>query len=334
VVRRRFRFGLDVGDNIGRHEFVEIVRRAEASGFDVVTGSDHVGSRLAAVLPMLTVAAEVSPSIRVSPMVLANDFRHPVVLAKDTATMDILSGGRFELGIGTGWIRDQYEASGVTYESARIRVDRFEEAIAVIKGCWSGEPFSFDGHHYRVSEVTCPRPIQQPHPPILIAGSGPRMLRIAGREADIVSISPGTPGSSTFEKFGSDLASSGDRLAAQVDWIRQGAGPRFDEIELSVSAHHVDVTDDMDQKTQAFAIQNQTPLDTVIQSPHVLIGAGSAIVEMPQYLLHHLRRCRHRRRRTHRRPTLRPVDPAHDRQYVRSSGGRICAVMCGCLAPS
>lgn len=280
MVGHRFRFGLDVGDNVGRDEFVAVVGRAEASGFAVVTGPDHVGSRLAAVLPMLTVAAEVSPSIRVSPMVLANDFRHPVVLAKDAATMDILSEGRFELGIGTGWIRHQYEAAGVTYESARIRVDRFEEAIAVIKGCWSGEPFSFAGSHYQVNKVTCPRPIQQPHPPILIAGSGPRMLKIAGREADIVSISPGTPGSSTFEKFGSDLATSGDRLTAQVDWIRQGAGPRFDEIELSVFAHHVDVTNDMDQKTQEFAAQTQTTLDAVIQSPHVLIGSTSAVVEM------------------------------------------------------
>lgn len=280
MTRHRFRFGLDVGDSVGRDEFVGLVRRAEASGFAVVTGPDHVGSRLAAVLPMLTVAAEVSSSIRVSPMVLANDFRHPVVLAKDTATMDILSEGRFELGIGTGWIRHQYEAAGVTYESARIRVDRFEEAITVIKGCWSGEPFSFAGNHYQVNEVACPRPVQRPHPPILIAGSGPRMLKIAGREADIVSISAGTPGSSTFEKFGSDMATSGDRLTAQVDWIRQGAGPRFDEIELSVFAHHVDVTDDMIPKTQEFADQTRTTLDAVIHSPHVLIGSTSALVEM------------------------------------------------------
>lgn len=228
---------------------------------------------------MLMAAAEVSPSIRVSPMVLANDFRHPVVLAKDAATIDILSEGRFELGIGTGWIKHQYEAAGVTYESARTRVDRFEEAIAVIKGCWSGEPFSFTGDHYQVKGVTCPRPIQQPRPPILIAGAGPRMLKIAGREADIVSIAPLTPGSSTFERFGSDLATSGDRVAAQVDWIRQEARPRFDDIELSVFAHHVTVTDDADQNVQEFAAQTQTTPDEVAQSPHVLIGSTPALVE-------------------------------------------------------
>lgn len=279
MVGHRFRFGLDVGDNIGREEFIAVVQRAEASGFSVVTGPDHVGSRLAAVLPMLSVAAEIAPSIRVSPMVLANDYRHPVVLAKDTATMDILSEGRFELGIGTGWIKHQYDEAGINYDPARIRVDRLEEAITVIKGCWSGEPFSFSGDHYRVSNVTCPHPIQRPHPPILIAGAGPRMLRIAGREADIASISPATPGISTFENVGSDLATAGDRITAQVDWIRQGAGLRFDKIELSVFAHHVDVTDHVEERVQEFAKQTQTTPDSVRQSPHVLIGPASAAVE-------------------------------------------------------
>lgn len=278
-MERTFRFGLDIGENVRREDFVRWVRRAEESGFSVVTGPDHVGSRLAAVLPMLTVAAEISSDIRICPMVLANDFRHPVVLAKDTATMDILSEGRFELGIGTGWIKSQYDAAGVSYESPRKRVDRFEEAISVIKGCWSGEPFSFNGNHYQVTEATCPRPIQQPHPPILIAGAGPRMLEIAGREADVVSIAPSTPGSSTFERFGYDLATSADRLTAQVEWIRQGAGPRFNNIELSVVAHHVDVTDEIDRSAHEFATSTQTSPDEVLQSPHVLIGPTPAIIE-------------------------------------------------------
>lgn len=276
---RTFRFGLDVGDNFGRDEFVRLVQRADASGFSVVTGPDHVGSRLAAVLPMLAVAAEVSSRLRISPMVLANDFRHPVVLAKDTATMDILSEGRFELAIGTGWIRDQYEAAGVQYDPPGIRVDRFEEAISVIKGCWSGEPFSFEGDHYHVTDVTCPRPTQRPHPPILVAGGGPRMLKIAGREADIVSITPLTPGSSTFDTAGHDLASSGDRIARQIDWIRQGAGPRFDSVELSVFAHHVDATEDVSRAREELAAQTGTTPERTADSPHVLIGPPSAMVE-------------------------------------------------------
>ena len=274
-----FRFALDIGDNTSRDVFVNLVRRAEASGFSVVAGPDHIGSRLAAVLPMLAVAAEVSPTIRISPMVLANDFRHPVVLAKDTATMDILSSGRFELGIGTGWIEHQYAAAGISYDPARTRVDRFEEAIHIIKGCWSGEPFTYDGAQYQVEDVTCPRPFQQPHPPILIAGAGPRMLNIAGREADIVSVAPLTHGSSTFERFGSDLATSGDRIAAQIEWIRQGAGPRFDDIELSVFAHHVAMTNTPQVAIEEFAAETGSTLDEVEQSPHVLIGPPEAIVE-------------------------------------------------------
>jgi len=280
VALRGFRFGLDVGDNFGRDEFIGLVRRADSSGFSVVTGPDHVGSRLAAVLPMLTVAAEVSSRIRISPMVLANDFRHPAVLAKDTATMDVLSEGRFELAIGTGWIKPQYYAAGVRYDPPGIRVDRFEEAISVIKGCWSGEPFSFEGDHYQVTEITCPRPFQRPHPPILIAGGGPRMLKIAGREADIVSIAPLTPGSSTFDRFGHDLANSGSRVAGQIDWIRQGAGPRFDSIELSVIAHRVTVTENVEQAREELAAQTRTTPGEVANSPHVLIGPTPAIVEM------------------------------------------------------
>ncbi len=276
---RGFRFGLDVGDNFARDEFVSLVRRADSSGFSVVTGSDHVGSRLAAVLPMLSVAAEVSSRLRISPMVLANDFRHPVVLAKDAATMDILSEGRFELAIGTGWIKPQYDAAGVRYDPPGVRVARFEEAISVIKGCWSGEPFSFEGDHYHVTEITCPRPFQRPHPPILIAGGGRRMLKIAGREADIVSIAPLTPGSSAFDNFSRDLANSGGRVADQIDWIRQGAGRRFDNIELSIIAHHVTVTEHADQAREELAAQTGTTPDEIANSPHVLIGSISAIVE-------------------------------------------------------
>jgi probable F420-dependent oxidoreductase len=279
VALRGFRFGLDVGDNFARDEFVSLVRRADSSGFSVVTGPDHVGSRLAAVLPMLSVAAEVSSRLRISPMVLANDFRHPVVLAKDTATMDILSEGRFELAIGTGWIRPQYDAAGVRYDPPGVRVARFEEAISVIKGCWSGEPFSFEGDHYHVTEITCPRPFQRPRPPILIAGGGPRMLKIAGREADIVSITPLTPGSSEFDNFGRDLANSGGRVAGQIDCIRQGAGRRFDNIELSVIAHHVAVTENAEQAREEFAARTGITPDEIVNSPHVLIGSISAIVE-------------------------------------------------------
>jgi len=227
---------------------------------------------------MLAVAAEIS-SLRISPMVMANDYRHPVLLAKDAATIDVLSDGRFELGIGTGWIEEQYNAAGIRYDPPRTRVDRFEEAIAVIKGCWSGQPFSFNGEHYQLDQVTCPRPIQRPHPPLLIAGAGRRMLRLAGQAADIVGIAPLTKGMAGFDEFGAAIATSGDRINAQLEWISQTAGERFDEIELSVMAHHVEVTADIDEAVARFAAETRTTQEQVRDSPHLLIGLVESLVE-------------------------------------------------------
>ncbi len=274
---RPFRFGLSVGGTSGRDDFVATVKSAEASGFDVITSADHIGRRLA-VLPMLAVAAEIS-SLRISPMVMANDYRHPVLLAKDAATIDVLSDGRFELGIGTGWIEEQYNAAGIRYDPPRTRVDRFEEAIAVIKGCWSGQPFSFNGEHYQLDQVTCPRPIQRPHPPLLIAGAGRRMLRLAGQKADTVGIAPLTKGMAGFDEFGTAVATSGDRIDAQLEWISETAGERFDEIELSVMAHHVEVTADIDEAVARLAAETHTTQPQVRGSPHLLIGPVEGLVE-------------------------------------------------------
>ncbi len=276
-----FRFSLGIGGANNVEDLTITVKKAEAAGFDVVSGADHIGSYLA-VLPKLAAAAAIS-SLRVSTMVIANDYRHPVILAKDTATIDVLSEGRFELGIGTGWIEEQYAAAGLPYDDPKVRVDRFEEAIEVIKGCWSGQPFTFTGDHYQVTDVTCPQPVQRPHLPILIGGAGRRMLTIAGREADIVSIGPLRPGASGFNEFAPGMASSGDRIQAQLDWIYQGAGARYDEIELSVMAHHLVVTDDVASVANQLAKAGGTTADQVLESPHVLVGPTDAIVETLQY---------------------------------------------------
>lgn len=262
----------------GRDDFLATVRRAEAYGFEVISSADHIGDRLA-VLPMLMSAAEKS-ELRISPMVMANDYRHPVILAREAATIDVLSDGRFELGIGTGWIEEQYVAAGFRFDPPGVRVSRFEEAITVIKGCWSGQPFTFAGEHYQVDEVTCPRPIQRPHPPLLIAGTGPRMLRLAGQEADIVSIAPMTRDMVDFDRFGSAVATSGSRIAKQLEWIRQGAGSRFDDLELSVMAHHVEVAADADEIAERLAAETDSTPEQVLTSPHTLIGPQEHIAQM------------------------------------------------------
>ncbi|MFN2486321.1 MAG: TIGR03621 family F420-dependent LLM class oxidoreductase [Acidimicrobiia bacterium] len=230
------------------------------------------------VLPLLSVAAEVS-SLRVSPMVLANDYRHPVAVARDAATLDILSEGRFELGIGTGWIEQQYDSAGLTYNDPKTRVARFKEAIAVIKGCWGGEPFTFSGDHYHLDSVTSPTPYQRPHPPLLIAGSGRSMLTFAGTAVDIIGISPLRPVASSFDHFGPSLATSGQRIGQQLEWIKEGAGARFDEIELSVMAHHLEITDDPEGRATDLAAAWGSTVADVLGSPHVFLGSVGRSIE-------------------------------------------------------
>jgi probable F420-dependent oxidoreductase len=212
-------------------------------------------------------------------MVIANDYRHPVTLAREAATIDVLSDGRFELGIGTGWIKPQYDSIGLAYDDPKTRVDRFEEAIDVIKGCWSGQPFTYTGGHYQLEDATCPTPTQKPRPPILIAGAGPRMLRLAGREADIVGISPLGRKASGFEHFAPAMATSGDRIEDQIGWIRQGAGTRFEEIELSVFAHHLEITDDVTRTASDLAEEWGATQAQVLSSPHTFLGSWDRITE-------------------------------------------------------
>jgi probable F420-dependent oxidoreductase len=275
-----FRFGISFGGVPSRTELVTAIHRADAAGFDVVCTADHISSRLS-VMPLLSLATEES-TMRVSPMVIANDYRHPVVVARDGASLDILSEGRFELGIGTGWIKEQYDSVGLAYDLPSVRVDRFEEALQVILGCWSGEPFTFTGTHYQVEGVTCPRPVQQPRPPVLIAGSGRRMLTLAGRVADMVGISAVGGANTGLADFGGALGGSGSRIEEQLDWVKTGAGQRFDDVVISVYAHHLRVGDDIEGAADELAATWGTTPEQVLASPHVLLGATGGIIELIQ----------------------------------------------------
>ena len=150
---------------------------------------DHFGDQLAPV-PALAAVAAATTTLRMGSLVFGNDYRHPLVLAKEAATLDVLSEGRFELSLGAGWMRTDYDESGITYDPPRVRVDRFEEAITILNSLLRSDgPFSFDGEHYQVHEHTLlPWPVQQPGPPLIIGGGGKRILSFAARNADIVSI--------------------------------------------------------------------------------------------------------------------------------------------------
>lgn len=274
---KKFRFGISFPTPIGHRELKDKLRQAQDHGFDVVCSADHLTDRYA-VFPFLATVAEMT-SLRVSPMVIANDYRHPAVTARDAATIDAMSEGRFELGIGTGWIEDQYTAAGLRYDTPGVRVERLQESITIIKALWTGEPATFNGVHYNITDLLSPKPVQDPHPPILIAGAGRKMMKLAGREADIVGISPLSPSLANFSEFGRAMSTSGGRISAQLGWIEEGAGDRFPEIEMSVTINHLRITDDPDSEyTRLAAEWNSMPAD-VASSVHVLVGDQQGIVD-------------------------------------------------------
>jgi probable F420-dependent oxidoreductase len=240
---RKFRFGVQCSSASSAAEWRDRARKMEDLGYSTLFAPDHfIGTPLAPMVA-IAMAAEATTTLRVGHLVLGNDYKHPAVVAKEAATIDLLSDGRMELGIGAGWMTVDYAALGIPYDRAGVRIARLEEALAVIKGCFTGEPFDFTGDHYTIKGYTAePTPVQQPHPPIVIGGGAPKVLRLAGREADIVGINPNLrKGEVTADAVESSLA---EATKQKVEWVREGAGDRFDDLELQIRYFVGAVTDD------------------------------------------------------------------------------------------
>ncbi|MBV8162248.1 MAG: TIGR03621 family F420-dependent LLM class oxidoreductase [Acidimicrobiia bacterium] len=275
-----FRFGAQVADARSGAAWGDVARKVEDGGYSTLFMPDHFDDQ-AAPLPALTWAAAATSELRVGSLVLDNDYRHPVVLAKEAATLDLLSDGRLELGIGAGWLHTDYQMSGIPFEPAGARIERLQEGVAVIKGLMSGEPFSYEGAHYTISEMTgTPKPAQQPHPPILIGAGATRMLSFAAREADIISVnfdlSPGA--------VNADVVSTGtaELTSAKIDLIREVAGDRFDQIELSVTVFFAAIHENREQLAEAVAGSFGQPPEMVLESPHFCAGTEEQIAEQLQ----------------------------------------------------
>ena len=227
----------------------------------------------------MTAAACATETLRVGCLVFANDYRHPLVLAKELATLDRLSGGRVEIGLGAGWMGSDYDQAGLSFDAPRDRVSRLEEAIRVIKGFSGGGPVDFSGDHYTIAaHEMYPEFVQRPRPPILIVAGGPRMTRFAAAEADIIAINPATKSNEAWAEQNIADASA-EAVDRKIRLIRDGAGDRYDEIELQIVVPFVIITDDREGTAQAIA--NSLPSDdpsldvnveTVLSSPYVLIG--------------------------------------------------------------
>jgi len=271
VKTRGFRFGVNCATTSGR-EWLETARRAEGLGYATFIAQDHFGNQLAP-LTSLVAAGTVTSRLRLATIVLDNDFRHPAAVAKEAATVDLLTNGRLELGLGAGWLQSDYDKTGLPFARPAERLARLAEAIHICKAFFSEEKsVTFAGTYYRLNQLEAvPRPVQQPRPPIMIGGRQRRMLALAGREADIVSISlldrrgPGLPEPPTFEQ--------------KLAWVREAAGPRFDDLELHVNAAVVAVGDNRRATVEEAATRTgRTPAE-VLASPGTLAGSVEAIVE-------------------------------------------------------
>lgn len=276
---RKFRFAVQTSRGRSREEWQEKARKIEDLGFSSLLIPDHFDDQLAP-MPAMMAAADATTTLRVGGLVLDNDYKHPLVQAKEAATLDLLSGGRYELGLGAGWMETDYVASGIPYDPPGVRISRFVEGLKIIKGLLGDDPVDFAGKYYTIKNHNgTPKPVQKPVP-ILIGGGGKRVLSIAAREADIISVNYNlAPGAVNAE-----VMSTGDEASTRekLGWIRDAAGSRFDEIELSVTVFVAMVTDDRTTMLERMAGGMKTTPDAILKSPHNAIGSVDQIVEALQ----------------------------------------------------
>jgi probable F420-dependent oxidoreductase len=224
-------------------QWVEAARKVEDAGYATMLVPDHyVGYDQASPLVGAAFAAAATSTLRVGTAVLSNDFKHPAVVAKEAATLDALSDGRFELGMGAGWLRDDYDRLGLPWRPAKERISRLDEALTIIKSAWSGEAFTFEGTHYTIRDYLAnPAPVQQPGVPIMVGGGGRRILQLAGRHADIVGINPSLPSGGVGRQLADDAGA--EQIDEKLGWVKEGAGSRFDHVELQMRYYFSEVTD-------------------------------------------------------------------------------------------
>lgn len=275
-----FRFGVNLRQTQSRSDWAEKARKVEALGYDSFNVPDHL-TDLIAPLPALVAAAEATKTLKVGTNVLNNDLRHPVLVAREAAAVDLLTDGRFQLGLGAGSIRSEYEQVGLAFDRGAVRVERLTEAVTIIKRLLKGERVTFAGRHYRVTDHTiAPLPVQKPHPPILIGGNGPRLLALGALEADIVGLS-----GLTFRAGGALPADlSGWRVPAvdeRIQLIRKIAGEdRFARLELNALVQRVVVTDNRRKAADELTSRwGELSADEILKSPYVLIGTVDEMVE-------------------------------------------------------
>lgn len=274
-----FRFGLQLTAPAPGMSWADTARKLEDTGWSSLVMPDHFEDQLA-VGPALAVAAEATSTLRLGALVFGNDYRHPVVLAKEMATLDVLSDGRMEFGLGAGWMRTDYDKAGMVYDRPGVRIDRMLESLEIIRGLFGDGPVDFAGEHYTISGLNgLPKPVQSP-PPVLIGGGGKRVLSIAGREADIVGVTAnlraGEVGPDALED------TTVERFDEKLGWVRAAAGDRFDDIELQVLVMSTQVTDDRTTALEGTGAVFGLSPEATAAMPMLLIGSAGEIAETLQ----------------------------------------------------
>ncbi|MFD0492838.1 MULTISPECIES: TIGR03621 family F420-dependent LLM class oxidoreductase [Streptomyces violaceusniger group] len=257
--------------------WADSARELESLGYSTLFVPDHLDEGYGPITAM-AMAAAATTTLRVAPAVLAADFRHPAVLARELASIDQLSQGRLEVGVGAGYQVRDYRCSGIPMASPGIRVDRLIEHVTVLKGLFSDGPLNYSGAHYRISELLgTPTPHRVGGPPILVAGGGRRVLTFAGAHADIVGVNPSLPSSTQR------AASAPDALPPSIDrkltWVREAAGARFDDLEIHGWLRFAGVVPDALGAAAELEHLFGAPATEVITSPIVLLGSVLQIVE-------------------------------------------------------
>ncbi len=283
--RHPFRFSSPATGCNTRAELIDRARLLEDLGYASVTIADHFGDQLGPIATLMAIA-EATTTLRIAPMVFSNDYRHPAVLAKEAATLDLLSEGRLELGLGAGWKAIDYEYTGIPFDDPVDRIDRMAESLSIIKGLWGPGPTNVAGRWYRVEGLDgTPKPLQQPHPPITIGGGSKRVLQLAGREADIVGFIPSMKAGVVNEQTGASATPAA--IERRLGWVREAAGDRFGQLELQVRLELALVTDDPDPIFDSLSGGFGLTPDEARQTPYALLGSTS-------HMAHQLRERRDR----------------------------------------
>lgn len=275
-----FRFAVQTSSAPDGKAWRDKARKIEDLGYSTLFIPDHFGDQWGPLVA-LTIAAEATQQLNVGTLVIDNDFRHPVVLAKEIATLDLASEGRVEFGLGAGWLKTDYEESGIVYDEPAVRIDRMVEGLTVMKQMWRDGVANFAGEHYSVTAAKGdPRPGGASTPKILIGGGGRRVLTIAAREADIVGINPNLRSGAVNQEVAQSAVAS--LYKERLQWIRDAAGERFDDLELQCLTFFVVFTDDPRSVAENLAPGFGVSADDALEMPIALTGTVESMVETLQ----------------------------------------------------